>query len=47
MGAYDFNLYGTPPTSPLDLSPNFHTPVAFPESVGATVQFHFENLIGN
>ena len=46
-GAYDYNLYGEPPTSPLDLSTTFHNPAAFPESVGKTVQFHFENLIGN
>ena len=46
VGAYDYNLYGEPATSPSDLSPLFHTPAAFPESVPATVQFHFENLIG-
>ena len=47
MGAYDFNLYGEPPTSIADLSPVFHNPAAFRESIPATIQFHFENLIGN
>jgi uncharacterized surface protein with fasciclin (FAS1) repeats len=41
-GAYDYNLYGAPG----EVDQSFHNPAAFPESVPATLQFHFENLIG-
>ena len=47
MGEYDFNEYGEAPTSPADLSRDFHNPDAFEESIPATAAFHFQNLIGN